>query len=224
MIIIGALLLAYLLGSVPFSYIAGRRLRDIDLREHGSGNLGATNVYRTLGPGWGIAVLVLDMAKGAVAVLLMSVVVDHFLAGERLLLGIPADLWRITAGITASVGHTASPFVGFKGGKGVATTAGAYFVLAPYPILFALVMFGAIMGVTKIVSLASIAAAVVLPFAVLFFEIQSDTFSKSITIVTFVISAWVVVKHRDNIKRLQEGTEKRLTTTPSDDDGEGTSS
>jgi len=216
MIVLGALLLAYLIGSIPFSYIAGRRWFGIDLRVEGSGNLGATNVYRTLGPAWGVGVLLLDMAKGAVAVLVMTMAINLVVPGDRPPLGLPADIWRIIAGVVASLGHTSSPFVGFKGGKGVATTAGAYFVLAPYPILIALAMFAAMMGVTRIVSLASIAAAVILPFAVLFFELQSHAFSKTITIVTFVLSAWVIVRHRANIKRLQSGTEQRLATSPND--------
>lgn len=218
MTIIGSLVLAYLLGSIPFSFVVAKRLRGIDLREHGSGNLGATNVYRTLGPAWGVGVLLLDMAKGALAVLLMTLAVDTWPeARGHLPLHVTGDVWRIAAGLTAAVGHMVSPFVGFRGGKGVATTAGAYFVLAPYPLLIALGIFGIVVGVTRIVSLASITAAAVLPFAVLFFEFQSEAFSRTITVVTFVVCAWVILKHRANIKRLQEGTEKPLAT----DEGSG---
>lgn len=212
-----ALVAAYLLGAVPFSLIVARRVRGIDLREHGSGNLGATNVYRTLGPWWGAFVLLLDMAKGAVPVLLMTLAVDAWPTYEDLPLHLPGDVWRIIAGLAAALGHTMSPFVGFRGGKGVATTGGAYFVLAPYPLLIALGLFAVVMGVTRIVSLGSITAAVVLPVAVLFFEIQSDSFSKTITIVTFVVCSWVIVKHRANIVRLQSGTEKPLAAGDGDD-------
>ena len=205
--------LAYALGAIPFSFLVGRRVRGIDLREHGSGNLGATNVYRTLGPAWGVTVMLLDMAKGAVAVLVMTLAISAWPEGRDLPLHLPADIWRIIAGLLAAVGHTASPFVNFHGGKGVATTAGAYFVLAPYPLLIALSIFGIIVGVTRIVSLASIAAAAVLPFAVLFFELQSERFSKTITIVTFLVCAWVIIRHRANIRRLQAGTEQRLAGT-----------
>ncbi len=211
-----AIVLAYLLGAVPFSYIVGRRVRGIDLREHGSGNLGATNVYRTLGPGWGIMVLVLDMLKGAAAVVVMTTAIGLHIGlsdvDPTLPLGLPADAWRIAAGLLAAAGHTLSPFMNFHGGKGVATTAGAYFVLAPYPLLVTLVIFGVVVGVTRIVSLASITAAAVLPFAVLFFELQSDGFSQTITIVTFLVCAWVIVKHRANIRRLRDGVEKPLET------------
>lgn len=220
MTVIGSLVLAYLLGSIPFSFVVAKRLRGIDLREHGSGNLGATNVYRTLGPAWGVGVLLLDMAKGAVAVLLMTLAVDAWPAARGPLpLHFTGDVWRIIAGLTAAVGHMVSPFVGFRGGKGVATTAGAYFVLAPYPLLIALGIFGIVVGVTRIVSLASITAAAVLPFAVLFFEFQSEAFSRTITVVTFVVCAWVILKHRANIKRLQAGTEKPLATDKAPDPG-----
>lgn len=212
MTVVLSLVLAYLLGAIPFSFVIARWLRGIDLREHGSGNLGATNVYRTLGPAWGVGVLLLDMAKGAAAVLVMSLTVSLWPAEKPLPLHLPPDVWRIAAGLIAAVGHTVSPFVGFRGGKGVATTAGAYFVLAPYPLLVALGIFGAVVGVTRIVSLASIAAAAVLPFAVLLFELRSDSFSRTITVVTFVVCAWVILRHRANIRRLQEGTEKPLAT------------
>jgi acyl phosphate:glycerol-3-phosphate acyltransferase len=207
-----AIILAYALGAIPFSFLVARRVRGIDLREHGSGNLGATNVYRTLGPAWGVGVLLLDMAKGAAAVLVMTLAITYWPEGKSLPLHLPADIWRIVAGLLAAVGHTASPFMNFRGGKGVATTAGAYFVLAPYPLLITLGIFGIVLGVTRIVSIGSITAAAVLPFSVLFFEIGSESFSKTITIVTFLVCAWVIVKHRANIKRLQEGTEKRLAT------------
>jgi len=207
-----AIILAYALGAIPFSFLVARRVRGIDLRKHGSGNLGATNVYRTLGPGWGVSVLLLDMAKGAAAVLVMTLAITYWPEGENLPLHLPADVWRIVAGLLAAVGHTASPFMNFHGGKGVATTAGAYFVLAPYPLLITLGIFGIVLGVTRIVSIASITAAAVLPFSVLFFEIGSESFSKTIAIVTFLVCAWVIVKHRANIKRLQEGTEKPLAT------------
>jgi acyl-phosphate glycerol 3-phosphate acyltransferase len=126
---------------------------------------------------------------------------------------IPRDVWRILAGFVAAMGHTLSPFVGFHGGKGVATTAGAYIVLAPYPFLTALAVFGGAFAVTRIVSLASLSAAAVLPVAVAYFEWKSgDGFSKTIFVFTLLICVWVMVKHRANIKRLQAGTERPLET------------
>ena len=210
MLLIACLVAAYLLGSIPFSYLVARRVKGIDLRQHGSGNLGATNIVRTLGPGWGVLVLLLDMGKGALAVVLMSLVVAGWPAGEPTPLHVPPDLWRIFAGFIAALGHTLSPFVGFHGGKGVATTAGAFFIIAPYPTLAALVVFGLVFAITRIVSAGSLAAAAVLPVAVAFFEWRSEQFSKTIFWFTLVIAIWVIHRHRGNIKRLQEGREQRL--------------
>lgn len=216
MLLIIALVVAFVLGSIPFSYILGKQLQGIDLRQHGSGNLGATNVFRTLGKGWGILCLLLDMAKGAAAVWLVSLVAAFWPpAFGNVLLDQP-DLWRILAGVLAALGHTFSPFVGFKGGKGVATTGGAFAVLEPYAVLVALVAFAAVFAATRIVSLGSITAAVVMPVAVLFFELKSD--HPSITLIVFatLACAWVIFRHRSNIQRLREGTEKRLDGPPDD--------
>ncbi len=210
MLLIAALVAAYLLGSIPFSFVIARRVKGIDLRRHGSGNLGATNIVRTLGPGWGVLVLLLDIGKGALAVVLMSWVVAGWPQGAPTPLHLPPDVWRILAGFLAALGHTLSPFVGFHGGKGVATTAGAFFILAPYPTLAALAVFGIVFAVTRIVSLASLAAAAVLPVAVAFFEWRSEHFSKTIFFFTLGICVWVIHRHRGNIRRLQEGREKKL--------------
>ena len=118
----------------------------------------------------------------------------------------------------AALGHTLSPFVGFHGGKGVATTSGAFFVLAPYPMLIALAAFAIVMAITRIVSLGSIVAAIVLPLAVGYFELRSAQFSKTIFVFTLVICIWVLIKHRANIKRLQAGTEKPLEANNGDDE------
>ena len=210
MLLILFLVIAFAVGSIPFSFIIGQRVRGIDLREHGSGNLGATNVFRTLGTGWGILCLVLDMAKGAAAVLLMTLLVASWPDGEPTPFHIPADLFRIFAGALAAVGHTFSPFVNFHGGKGVATTGGAFAVLAPYATIVAVVVFLAVFLTTRIVSLASIAAASVLPFAVAFFEVLSEEVSSTIIVFVSLVSAWVIFRHRGNIARLRAGTESRV--------------
>ena len=208
-----AIIAAYLIGSIPFSFILGKRVRGIDLRRHGSGNLGATNVFRNLGPWWGVLAMLLDMAKGVGSVLLMTFVISAWPEGRTLPLHLPPDIWRIIAGFAAALGHTLSPFVSFHGGKGVATTCGAYFVLAPYPTIVALVIFGAVAVLTRIISLASICAAVVLALSVTYFESVSAQFSKTIFCFTLVICAWVIYRHRANIRRLQAGTEKPLEQT-----------
>ncbi len=218
MLLIVVLVFAYLLGAIPFSFIIGKSVRGIDLREYGSGNLGATNVFRAIGPWWGALALVLDMAKGAGAVLIMTLVTSTWPEGHSTPLHLPPDLWRIFAGFAASIGHTLSPFVRFHGGKGVATTAGAFFVLAPYPTLIATAGFAIMMGITRIVSVGSITAAVVLALSVGYFELRSLQFSKTIFVFTLIICSWVVLKHRANIKRIWEGTEKPLINGDASDE------
>jgi glycerol-3-phosphate acyltransferase PlsY len=210
MLLTAFLILAFALGSIPFSFIIGKRVKGIDLRKHGSGNLGATNVFRTLGPKWGITCLVLDMAKGAVAVALMTWAVSIRSHGDPTPFHITPDLFRIFAGFAASMGHTFSPFVGFHGGKGVATTGGGFAVLEPFAMLVTLVAFGAVMATTRIVSMASITAASVLPVAVFFFELKSLETSKTIIIFTALTCAWVLFKHRGNMARLRKGTEVQI--------------
>lgn len=210
MLIILFLLIAFLLGAVPFSFIIGKRVKGLDLRKVGSGNLGATNVFRTLGPRWGVACLLLDMAKGVAAVALMTALVKTWPPGEPTPFHIPPDLFRIVAGVMASLGHTFSPWVSFHGGKGVATTGGAFLVLEPYAVLVALAAFAITFAISHIVSLGSIAAAVILPFAVLYFERSSHATSKTIIWFTFLVCAFVIWKHRANLARLRAGTEAKL--------------
>ncbi len=217
MLLILCLLACYLLGSIPFSFIVARGVKKIDLRQHGSGNLGATNIVRTLGPGWGVWVLFLDMAKGAVAVLLMSWLAANWPEGEPTPLHLPPDLWRIAAGFLAAFGHTFSPFVEFHGGKGVATTAGAFFILAPFPTLAATAVFLVAFAATRIVSFGSLCAAAVLPVAVFYFEWHSAQFSKTIFVFTLIICTWVFFRHRANLKRLQAGTEVPLKPAGEDE-------
>ena len=214
MLMILFLLIAFLLGAIPFSYFFGKQLRGIDLRQHGSGNLGATNVFRTLGKGWGILCLVLDIGKGAVAVWLMSLAVAAWPPAFGNTVIDQPDLWRILAGALAALGHTFSPFVGFKGGKGVATTAGAFAVIAPYAVLVSFVAFAAVFFATRVVSIGSITAASVMPVAVLFFELKSSEPSLTIILFSALVCAWVIFKHRTNIQRLREGTEQRLDGPP----------
>ncbi len=218
MLLIVFLLLAFALGAVPFSFIIGKRVKGIDLRLHGSGNLGSTNVFRTLGPVWGSICLALDMGKGAGAVALMTWLVNTWPEGQATPFHITPDLFRIFAGVVASLGHTFSPFVGFHGGKGVATTGGAFLVLEPFAMMATIVAFAAVFATTRIVSLGSITAASVLPVAVFFFEIKSLETSKTIIIFTALICGWVLFKHRGNIARLRAGTEGRIDSGDSTPD------
>ena len=212
MLIILFLLLAFGIGSIPFSFLIAKNVKGIDLRKHGSGNLGATNVFRTMGPWWGSLCLFLDMAKGAVAVFLMTALINSWPETQSTPFHITPDLFRIFAGFLASMGHTFSPFVNFHGGKGVATTAGAFAVLEPWAVVVATVCFLAVFLTTRIVSVASIAAASILPFAVVFFEWRSLDASKTIIVFIFLTCGWVIFKHRSNIARIREGVEGQAPT------------
>ncbi len=210
MTVIASLVAAYLLGAIPFSLVIGQRVKGIDLREHGSGNLGATNVYRNLGKGWGGTCLLLDAAKGVAAVLLMTLVVGAIPRGEALPLHLTGDVWRILAGAAAILGHSFSPFVRFKGGKGIATTFGVFLILEPLAVLLAFAVFLAVFLATRIVSLGSLCAAAVFPWAVLIFELRSRSVSVTLIVFSAIIAALVIWRHRANIRRLRAGTEQKL--------------
>jgi glycerol-3-phosphate acyltransferase PlsY len=201
-----ALVIGFLLGSVPTGYVAGRLLRGIDLREVGSGNLGATNVFRNLGLAPAIAVMLVDIGKGALAAWVGLVLLPDLT--PRLV-----DLTGLVCGLAAVLGHSLSPFVGFKGGKGVATAAGAFLVLAPLPMLSSMLVWGILLSTTRVMSIASIAAAVVLPVSLALAELmRPDSADRRWATLIFgiVVAAWVIWRHRSNIVRLREGTESRL--------------
>ena len=190
------LVAAYLVGATPTSYVAGRIARGIDLREHGSKNLGATNVYRVLGWRWAIPVGLIDIAKGALPVALFGSWA-HGAAGFPVFLGLAAVL-----------GHIFSPYVGFKGGKGVATAAGMFLALAPFAVLTALPVWGLCLWATGYVSLSSIVVAAVFPVLVLL-----TTHDAAPTLIASIALALLIVySHRANIRRLVAGTENRFRT------------
>jgi glycerol-3-phosphate acyltransferase PlsY len=190
------LLAAYLLGATPTAYLAGRVARGIDLREHGSKNLGATNVYRVLGWRWAIPVALIDIGKGAVPVAWLAP-----MAG--------GGLWLAVAlGGAAVLGHIFSPFVGFKGGKGVATAAGVFLALAPLAVAVALPLWGACLWLTGYVSLSSILAAAAFPVLVWLTRGRADPALWA----SVALAALIVLSHRSNIRRLLAGTENRFRT------------
>ncbi|MCC6927375.1 MAG: glycerol-3-phosphate 1-O-acyltransferase PlsY [Gemmatimonadaceae bacterium] len=193
---IALLVVAYLLGSTPFAYFAGRLLRGIDLREHGSGNLGATNVYRTLGAPAAIVVLLLDALKGVLPVLAFAP-----------LSGVSGPWWPVAFGVAAIVGHV-RPYAGlFKGGgKGVATAAGVFAALAPLPFLAAFLTFLVVVAATRYVSLGSMLGAAALATTVLVREGPASPLSA----VALVVAIFVFWTHRTNIARLMRGEESRL--------------
>ncbi|HEY7686165.1 MAG TPA: glycerol-3-phosphate 1-O-acyltransferase PlsY [Gemmatimonadales bacterium] len=190
------LLAAYLIGATPTAYLAGRLARGIDLREHGSRNLGATNVYRVLGWAWAIPVALIDIAKGAVPVAL-------FVRWAE------TEPWlAIAVGIAAVLGHMFSPYVGFKGGKGVATAAGMFVALAPLAVVIALPIWGMCLWLTGYVSLSSIIAATTFPLVVR--VTRPDAVATLWASVA--LAALIVFTHRSNIRRLVAGTENRFRT------------
>ncbi len=186
---------SYLLGAVPTSYIVSRLFAKIDLRQHGSGNLGATNLYRVLGWKYAIPVALFDIAKGAVPVLVFAPQVTH------------SELFALACGVAAILGHVFSVFVRFKGGKGVATAAGVMLGLTPLPLAIAALVWGLVLLLSGYVSLASITAAAVLPAAVYFLEHPR---TPELFWIVVVVAAGVIVLHRHNIQRLLNGTESRF--------------
>jgi len=193
-----AILAAYLLGATPTSYIAGKLGRGIDLREHGSKNLGATNVYRILGWKYAVPVALFDIAKGAIPVLFFSRWV-----------GAAEHPWLpVAVGGAAVLGHMFSPYVSFKGGKGVATAAGMFLALAPIAVLIAIVAWGICLWLTGYVSLSSIIAVLSVPLSIALLQPHSPyVFWASVALVALIIFA-----HRRNIARLLAGTENRFRT------------
>ncbi|HET6670073.1 MAG TPA: glycerol-3-phosphate 1-O-acyltransferase PlsY [Pyrinomonadaceae bacterium] len=201
MLPIAILVLAYLLGSIPFGYLIVRARAGADIRETGSGGTGATNVSRRAGKGAGVLTLILDALKGVLAILI-----------GRLILG--ESSWLIAgAAILVIVGHMFPIWLGFRGGKGVATGVGVFLVLAPFAVVAAGVIFLAIVTLTRYVSLGSITAAATIP---LFVWLQQGLISPVsnlwATMCAAVVGASLIIfAHRDNIRRLRRGTESKFS-------------
>ena len=189
------LLASYFLGAVPTSYLAARLFRGIDLREHGSRNLGATNLYRVLGWRYAVPVGLLDAAKGLVPVLVFAPRVSS------------SELFALICGLVAVVGHVFSVFVGFKGGKGVATAAGVMLGLTPAALGVAVLVWAALVYFTGYVSVGSIAAAAIFPLAVYLLEPPDQP---AMLWLDIAVAAAIVWLHRGNIRRLFKGTENRF--------------
>ncbi len=183
--------LPFLFGSIPFGYVIGK-LKGVDVRQHGSGNIGATNVSRVLGKKYGALVLLLDALKGAFPVLTVK------------LAGLPEE-YQVLSGLFAVLGHCFSPFLKFRGGKGVATGLGAFIVISPKITLLAFFIFLVVFFLTRYVSLSSITAALTYPLLYRFLEKPSELSFILVSLTALVI----VVKHHSNIKRLLKGEEKK---------------
>lgn len=191
---LACLVAAYLLGAIPSSYLLARWMAGVDLREHGSRNLGATNLYRLLGWKAAIPAGAFDVAKGAVPVALVAA--RH----------VGPAWWPLAVGIAAVLGHVYSPFVRFKGGKGVATAAGVFLALAPAPLGVAAVVWLSLLKVTGYMSVASMTGAVVFAVATPLLRPGRPT----LAVAAALVCGFIVFTHRGNIRRLLAGTESRF--------------
>lgn len=187
--------LSYLLGATPTSYWVGRAFHGLDLREHGSGNLGATNAFRVLGWKSAVPVVVVDILKGWIPVVLFAE-----LAGVDF-------RWALAFGTAAILGHMFSLWVGFKGGKGMATSAGVFLGLAPWAVLIGLVIWLGLTLPTGYVSLGSIAAAFALPILI---AVTPHEGGMELVWFATALAVFVIWKHRSNIRRLLRGEENRF--------------
>ena len=196
-----SLVLAYFVGSIPTSYILAKVLKKKDIREHGSGNVGATNVFRVVGKLPAIVALILDILKGVFAIAFLSGVFFNNTIGITMGLG----PYKVLLGACAISGHVWSAFLKFKGGKGVATTAGVLSVLAPKALIGGFVIWLAVFLISRVVSVASIIAAIALPiFAIIF------GYPIYMTLFCIVLCIMAVYKHKANIRRLVSGEERKL--------------
>jgi glycerol-3-phosphate acyltransferase PlsY len=195
-------LVAYLIGAIPFGLLAGRLAGGIDLRRHGSQRTGATNVLRTLGPRWGGLVLVLDVAKGVAAVLLARAL---YLAGPP---GSP-EWVEAAAGMAAVVGHNWSVFIGFGGGRGVATSAGGLLAISPLTLVPLVPLVAGVVWRTRYVSLGSLVAAVAAPLITAALAANGVVGWGAVAYAT-VTGLLILVAHGDNVSRLRAGTERRI--------------
>ena len=188
-----SLVLSYLIGSIPFAYLYGKLFKSIDIREHGSGNIGATNMLRVLGTKAGVLVLFLDMLKGFLPVFLAI----YFFASY--------EWFPVLVAIFAVLGHIFTVFLSFKGGRGVATSAGVFLALCPLTLLGAIIIFCIVVALTRYVSLGSIIASISIVFGNFMFEE-----SLYLQLFTIVVAMFIIYKHKSNIKRLIEKTENKF--------------
>jgi acyl phosphate:glycerol-3-phosphate acyltransferase len=213
----GILAGSYALGSVSFAYLATRRIKGVDLRTVGSGNLGATNAARVLGKTWGRVIFVLDLAKG-----LAPVVVVRAL-GDPAPFGASAPPLAPLAGLAAFVGHCYPAWHGFRGGKGVATASGVVLALSPYAGLCAFAVFYATVKTLRMISVGSVVATASLPVLHVLFTGQSSLAGRGrwTSGLFLLLAAWVVVRHRANLARVFAGTEPRIGEAPTADGRRG---
>jgi glycerol-3-phosphate acyltransferase PlsY len=200
------ILFAYVIGATPFGFLAGKS-RGIDIRDHGSGNIGATNVLRTLGKPVGITVLILDVLKG-----MMPVLIAEWVGVETLV--------QIATAAAAILGHNYTFWLGYKGGKGIATTGGALLSIMPIAIISAIVLWILALKITRYVSVASIVAALTIPTVLTIRSFISSEWNIPVLCLGLFVCVLAIWKHRANIARLRRGEENRFgkpTSPPSQD-------
>lgn len=197
MLYIFFIILSYFSGAIPCGVWIGKKAKNIDIREYGSKNSGATNAYRILGAKYGILVLFLDALKGFIPLLLAS---SAGICGKKL----------IFLGLVAILAHTYSCFINFKGGKGVATSLGVFLFLVPKVVLILIVIFVIIVGTTRYISLGSVVCAGLLPVLVAILPMENSDMRIPLFIVSFIIGIFVIYRHKGNIKKLRAGEENKF--------------
>jgi glycerol-3-phosphate acyltransferase PlsY len=197
-------LASYLIGSIPAGYIAGR-IAGIDIRTAGSGNIGATNVTRVLGKRYGYPVFTVDFLKGLAAVSMSIAIAKHAQP-----ISLPIDLFGIVAAVCCVLGHSFPVWLRFKGGKGVATSAGALVGLMPFVALIAVAVWLIIFQLTRYVSVASMTAALAVPITILIMMFLGQTRGTALLYFSICLAAVVILRHRSNLSRLVRGTEPRF--------------
>ena len=189
--------IAYIFGSLPCGVWLGKGVKNIDIREYGSKNSGATNAYRILGPKYGIMVLILDALKGYIPLYIASL----FDIG---------GIYIILLGLVAILGHTFSFFLQFKGGKGVATSLGVFLFLMPKVVGVLVLVFILVVGISKYISLGSVICAGLLPILAYFMPVRDDATRLPLVVISLIVGIFVIYKHKANIQRLIEGKENKF--------------
>jgi len=204
--------LAYLIGSIPFGLIISKWKFGIDIRTKGSGNIGSTNIMRTLGTKWGIIVQLLDILKGTISVVLLAIIIgsNWDILGK---FGISFVILKVIIGTAAVLGHIFSCFSGFKGGKGVNTTLGIFLATLPIELIVGLCSFAIVVGLSGFVSLGSIIGSVMLPLVlVIRYNLFNVKITDYFTLIYFVIgiSLLLIISHKSNIVKLFKGNENKM--------------
>jgi glycerol-3-phosphate acyltransferase PlsY len=204
-----AAMIAYAIGATPFGYVIARA-RGVDIRQHGSGNIGATNVLRVLGKRFGIPVFILDVLKGLVPVIVCRLYCDSHIPADAANREDLLAIANVVIGISTILGHNYTFWLGFKGGKGIATSAGAMLGIMPVVLIVAMATWLILFFSTRYVAVASIAASIIIPFAVLALGWIHPPLNMPNLVLGILMGFFGVWRHRSNIRRLRDGTEARF--------------